>query len=328
MGTGSSLLSTFDRISRGALQITDIRALKTLNDRQLKTTRDLKKMLKYFNEDLDRLLKRDRIHADAKKNAEATLRRYRAEFERELACLGSEHALVQDVAPLFDPLPGKIAKLGGKDRYADAGPLIQNLRDIKSELEGLGISNDNAYQEQVNTIALKIEAAESRFDGMRPRMHSADIDTVGGLMQEIEGLFAPHGQERQMHQEDQRYAAVENLYRTFAERYSNRDLGGVMACLDDAWHSSGDGTTLMDLEDNLRNSFSMFNEVSFIMEDLSIRRSGYQHFRVKYLVTINGYSYETDITHEETSTVTEIVKVENDRARIVETVNGRYWIRR
>ncbi len=92
------------------------------------------------------------------------------------------------------------------------------------------------------------------------------------------------------------------------------------------WRAS-DGSDLRDLEDNLSNSFRVFDRVSFRLDNLSIQPQGAGRFKVNYSVTISGQIFQMDLKHQEKSDIEDVVVVGADgAARIQSTRGGRLWL--
>jgi beta-lactam-binding protein with PASTA domain len=119
-------------------------------------------------------------------------------------------------------------------------------------------------------------------------------------------------------------AKVEEFYEAFRQAYELRDETGVMSCMHDDWEAL-DGTTLFDLEDNLRGIFRMFDEVNVSIGNLNITRAGQETYNVKYRISITGRIYSRNLRHEESSSVEEIVVTAGSRLMIKKTIGGNYW---
>lgn len=119
---------------------------------------------------------------------------------------------------------------------------------------------------------------------------------------------------------------VNQLYKEFAGSYNDKNDSKLRGMISDDWESVGDGTTLADLEMNLRSSFRIFDQVSYTIQNLQISPIAYGRFRVTYDALIKGQIYKSRINHEEKSSVSEEVEVDpNGKARITKTLSGRFW---
>ena len=119
---------------------------------------------------------------------------------------------------------------------------------------------------------------------------------------------------------------VNQLYKEFAGSYNDKNDSKLRGMLSDDWESVGDGTTLADLEMNLRSSFRIFDQVSYTIQNLQISPVAYGRFRVTYDALIKGQIYKSRIKHEEKSSVSEEVEVDpNGKAKITKTLSGRFW---
>lgn len=119
-------------------------------------------------------------------------------------------------------------------------------------------------------------------------------------------------------------AKIRELYQAFKVAYESRNEMKVLACLAEVW-TAGDGTDLDDLTKTLHNSFTMYDQVRFVIGPLTITKFG-ENYRVSYDVTITGRVFDNDLKHEEKSTVTEEVAIDaKGKARIIRTTTGRFW---
>jgi len=119
---------------------------------------------------------------------------------------------------------------------------------------------------------------------------------------------------------------IKQFYKEFAGSYNDKNDSKLRGMISDDWESVGDGTTLADLEMNLRSSFRIFDQVSYTIQNLQISATGSGRFRVTYDALIKGQIYKSRINHEEKSNVSEEVEVDpNGKARITKTLSGRFW---
>lgn len=118
--------------------------------------------------------------------------------------------------------------------------------------------------------------------------------------------------------------AVIDFYQAFKEAYELRDESAIMAMIGDDWEA-GDGTTLADLQGYLRNSFTVFDQITYKLSQLTFTWNG-SAFSVSYDLTITGRNFRYNLKHEEKSTVNEEVALDRQgKPRIVRTMNGRFW---
>ena len=118
---------------------------------------------------------------------------------------------------------------------------------------------------------------------------------------------------------------IAEFYREFRGAYEGRNDSQLISFLGDDWES-GDGTTLADLQGYLRNSFSVFDEISYKQTTLQFLPSSQGVHKVTYDLTITGRIYADNIIHEEKSTVSEELQFDGQgRLRIVRTTGGRFW---
>jgi len=119
---------------------------------------------------------------------------------------------------------------------------------------------------------------------------------------------------------------IRSLYEEFRSAYENKDEYAVMNLLSEDW-DSGDGTSPGDLEENLRNMFSVYDSIDCVISNLNVTRQPDQRFTVNYEIKITGRIFETGITREEKSSVSEEIVFENKQPRIHKTLQGVFWYR-
>lgn len=119
-------------------------------------------------------------------------------------------------------------------------------------------------------------------------------------------------------------AAVESFYAGFARVYERRDAAALAAMLEQGW-TAADGTTLSDLRETLENSFRIFDEVSCRITGLRVGFEEDGSARADYGIEIVGRINRARIRHEEKSEVSEILRQDGGRLRIMRTLAGSYW---
>jgi len=91
------------------------------------------------------------------------------------------------------------------------------------------------------------------------------------------------------------------------------------------WQSE-DGTTISNLQANLRRTFRIFDEIKYDIQNMNITTQPGGRHMVSYDVTITSRIYKRNLKHEEKSTVNEIVVIDDSgKARINRTTGGRFW---
>lgn len=208
-------------------------------------------------------------------------------------------------------------------------------------------------------LSLKSNALQYNFDpakntalaelemliaGYRPALEKYRRDQEEALRRQEEALRRYEEEQRRLADEQRKQAEeelkrqeelrkraevelnhVKNLYAAFKSAYESRNDSQVMSLIGDSWES-GDGTTLADLQSNLRRSFRTFDEIRYNIQNLRITPSGAGRFNASYDVTITSRIFRRNLRHEEKSSVNEEVAVDAaGRARILRTLTGRFW---
>ena len=119
---------------------------------------------------------------------------------------------------------------------------------------------------------------------------------------------------------------IKALYEEFRSAYENKDEYAVMNLLAGDW-DSGDGTGLGDLEQNLRNMFNVYDSIECIISNFNVAHQPDNSFTVNYEIKITGRIFDTGITRQEKSSVSEEIIFENRQPRIHKTLQGNFWYR-
>lgn len=118
---------------------------------------------------------------------------------------------------------------------------------------------------------------------------------------------------------------ISDFYARFKQAYESRSESSVMALISDSWEA-GDGTTLADLEANLRASFRLYDSITCSISNIKAYRSDAKgEYSVTYDITITSRMFKRNLKHEEKSSVTEFVSFESGKPKIIRTATGRFW---
>jgi hypothetical protein len=129
----------------------------------------------------------------------------------------------------------------------------------------------------------------------------------------------------QQAQENVASERIRELYGNFKNAYESRNDSAVVSHLSGSWQSD-DGNGVPALQNRLRQTFRVFDEVRYTMQNLAVQRAGENRYNVSYDVTITSKIYKRNITHEEKSTVSEEVTIDpSGKAKISKTTGGRFW---
>lgn len=126
------------------------------------------------------------------------------------------------------------------------------------------------------------------------------------------------------HTNDPGLAVVTKMYEDFARAYQARNAAKVMQFIAGDW-SAGDGTTAADLEEQFRNIFRVYDEITVSITGLRVVSNSPGNYAASYNMAIKSRIYQKNIRREENSSVYETVAVEGNSARIKKTESGGYW---
>jgi len=226
-------------------------------------------------------------------------------------------------------LPGLVEEL--RRRIADARKMIadsRNIRDTdKPALEKALKAMQAFHTEQLTAEPYSRVTSVCHLVREKNAQLFADSQRVTNDIGLLSGEL--HQAESQLRQKiasaGDFSAAIAKFYEEFRKAYEYRNDSKVMSMIGDNW-SAGDGTTLSDLQGYLRDSFTVFNEIRYDLRNLKIEKITETKFRASYDIYIVGKIYETNIKHEETSSVSEEVTVDGaGRVKITRTLEGRFW---
>lgn len=198
---------------------------------------------------------------------------------------------------IFGPIAGKIttmtALVNTALENADYGTIIRQeaaIQNIAKEYIALG-KTDKALEDQIEKLRASVALAVTREKNI-----SAHSST-----------------------------AIRDLYNEFRNAYESRNDAKLMSFMDDDWQA-GDGTTLSDLQANLRRICTGFDDIKYDIQNMKISAGSGGRFVVSYDVTITSRIFDGNLKHEEKSSVNEEVLLDKSgRPRISRTLNGRFW---
>ncbi|MCX7641533.1 MAG: hypothetical protein N2Z20_02730 [Elusimicrobiales bacterium] len=118
---------------------------------------------------------------------------------------------------------------------------------------------------------------------------------------------------------------INKLYNDLKNGYETKNIYKIISLIDPSWQSP-DGDTISQLQEHLTNIFKVFNEIKFNITNLHIIPNKDGSFRVNYNLEIISKIYSKNIKRIENSFVSEMIIIENGKARIVKTEEGNYWM--
>lgn len=224
---------------------------------------------------------------------------------------------------IYNEIIAKTTSLSNE--YYQKESLNRVKTELSSHLEGarnaLSSKNINDYQQWIDILQSDIkpgsDADKLKSDAEVNRLITDAKNVIGEMKKEIE--------KEEKNLEQQANELIKEFYNRFKYAYETKNETLVISFLSDRW-SSGDGTTLEDLQENLRNSFKVFNEIKYNISNLTIKKLSSEKYRVSYDLTIVGIIYKNNIKHEEKSTVEEEVIIDKSgKVKIFKTVSGKFW---
>ncbi len=302
-----------------------------ISSRQQDVIKQLAHSLGNLKTELTNALSHDRVHALRLESFEGQYRLRLKEFEENLACRESQDTIAEKFSTQLEVVNELLGKLSQKPRYINPAGLFTGINALLAEVETFYIDDTPAYEKTYKRLMQAYEEYDQKVNSVNAgQLISTDKTQLNTLLRRIDSLLAAHTDHMRtmasIRDTTTSHHAIQQLYEAFARHYGDKDLYALTALLADDWVSGSDGADLMDLEDTLSNSFSLFDEISCQIEGLTIQPIKDDRFSVSYTITIEGYSYANDIRHTEKTTVTEEVRMTEDgRAVIARTTGGRFW---
>ncbi len=309
---GSTLVQVFPDIMRG---------LQTSH-------RDLSALIGHGIQHAEILAKRERLRAEDLPEAEKWLKRAQGEYDQVLSCMGEEFILSRDVLARLTEFEAAVDKLKRlrKPTYADAESLIERFETLLQQVNGLQMSHELSYRNQVEALVARATEAANLFEHQREAFAGNDVDTLQRLHYDLFERLRPHQEEARRIVPTVDNTRIQQLYQSFIDAYGRGDLRGLLALLAPDWQG-GDGSDLRDVEEYLTNSFRVFDRIQYRISGFSARHVGDGRAQVTYTVTIRGENRRQRLTHEESSRVVEEVGLVDGKPVILRTLSGSQWLR-
>lgn len=125
--------------------------------------------------------------------------------------------------------------------------------------------------------------------------------------------------------EEEAKQIINSLYNDLKNAYESKSASRVLALIDPSWRSP-EGEGISDLQEHLNNIFRIFNEIKFNITSLNIKEEEPGIYSVFYNLEMVSRIYSKNIKREEKSSVSEKVKIEKGKAKIIKTDTGSYWM--
>ncbi len=264
-----------------------------------------------FHHELEELLKRH--FAEVKKRDEEENSRHLEECRRKLA----------EILPIIE---ARINKWKERIKQTEEKKKENTIAAKKESLDRLAEMHSEAFKEPYPgfvtccNLIFTMNPADPDYASAKKMIES--IQVLSSLSSDLEArLSAEIEKAKSLDMPEEK---IRRFYETFAAAYESRDVAKVMNLIDDDWEAA-DGTSALDLSDHLERVFSLFDEVKFKVNLLSITGKGGGLYEVTYDADIKGRIFSRRILHEERSRVTEEVFIGPAGVKLVNTIRGQYW---
>ncbi len=226
------------------------------------------------------------------------------------------------------PQPSRSLVAESHGRFADASNWLKDYAYMKANaLKTSLVPPNNGVAEQLDNLILSYRSELAKYkkqqEEMQRRMEEERKKREAEEKKRAEEAIRKKLEEQKTAETN--LSAVRNLYSAFKNAYESRNESLVMSLISDQWESD-DGTTIAELGRHMRNSFTVFNQISYSITNLNITKTGEKSFNVSYNLKITGRIFDINVKHEETSNINERVAIDkNGKAKIIRTLSGRFW---
>lgn len=118
---------------------------------------------------------------------------------------------------------------------------------------------------------------------------------------------------------------IKKLYDDLKSGYETKSISKIISLLDSSW-ASPEGEGIEELREHLTNIFKVFNEIKFNITNLQVNQNPDGTFTAHYSLEMISKIYSKNIKRVENSTVSEKIKIEDGKAKIIKTETGNYWL--
>jgi len=208
-----------------------------------------------------------------------------------------------------------------RERVKDALPILtQDIKDAKALLANTN-AESWAYEEMNSKLKQDTkEGSEAYYAKEDPALVPL-FKEIADLILKLQDMQNKSKMDKNTYNTQKIY----DFYSSFKMAYESKIESQVVNLISNDW-GSADGTTISDLEDNLRRIFNIFNNMTYNISNLTITPVSDNIYRASYDVEIVGVNYEKNLTHKEKSSVIEEVIIDNKgRIKINKTIAGRFW---
>jgi hypothetical protein len=229
----------------------------------------------------------------------------------------------EPVTAVYEKMPGYLKKIVAESyqRFLKVSGVLEGfLTGKESAIAPLSV-NTNGHMKAITEWLTGYKKAKDDYDE-RERKNLE-------MFQEMERQRKAEEQRRIEEQKQKGQSelnTVKDLYGAFKNAYEARNDALLVSYLSKDWQAL-DGTNITGLQNNLRRTFRVFDEIRYDMQNLNIEKKGDGVYTIRYDLTITSKIYKRNLKHEEKATISEEVIIETSgKAKIGRTMEGRFWM--
>ncbi len=229
----------------------------------------------------------------------------------------------EPVTAVYEKMPAYLKKIvaGSHQRFLRAAGILEGFfLGKESAIAPLSVDT-NGHMKAITEWLTGYKKAKDDYDEREKR----NLE----MFQEMERQRKAEEQRRiedQKQKGQSELNAVKDLYGAFKNAYEARNDALLVSYLSKDWQAL-DGTNITGLQNNLRRTFRVFDEIRYDMQNLNIEKKGDGVYTARYDLTITSKIYKRNLKHEEKATISEEVIIEaSGKAKIGRTMEGRFWM--
>lgn len=286
----------------------------------------IKSLVRNLKSEVNNALAREIVPYQTYANYNKYYERLVDRYKNELSCFPLNYELIEGIVEDIDEIKELLTKLKSKKTYIDVTTMTASIEKLQNEIKIFYMGSGDEYKNKYANLSSRYKEFDKKVNEVYiETINPTDRSNLNKILSKIKGRLLIHEDNINVLGTSDAMQSIEDFYVKFKNSYSNKDVNSLMSYIDDDWISSSDRTTLMDLEDTLDNSFSIFDEVKCEIYSLNINKLDKNKYVVNYVISITGYIYDEDIEHIEKSSVSEEVRIEDGVVKILKTLNGQYW---
>jgi len=189
-----------------------------------------------------------------------------------------------------------------------------------------GMQFHNAWQKELLELDNNLSDLLAGYKELMSKIKDKE-EELDRLSEEYDRKLKEKEEEEKRKKEEEDKIKIQNIkdfYAQFKQAYETKNDSLLMSFISDSWEA-GDGTTPDDLQPNFARIFRIFNEISFDIKNLEVKKIDENKYIANYELTITGRIFSRNLRHEEKSSISEELSLQSGKPKIIKTLSGSFW---